>query len=420
MHIGIITYGSRGDVQPYVALALKLIQSGYKVTLAAPENFKSFVESYNVPFYAIYGNVEELIHSPECLEVIKSGNNLAFIKFMFSTLSVNRDKVFTDIYRFCNSVDGVITNNIGSTTVSVAVEHLHKKMIIFQLNPPIIETREFPVPGMPFLNFTLLNKLSYRLFYKILWHYAKRDVLEFRRMIDLPPTGISVFETISKNKIPVLHAFSSQLIKRPSDWEQHHLITGFLSLDHNRYLQNHNDANTMRLDKWLADGDKPIYIGFGSIPVPDPLKLRQIIAHTLSTTGERIVLCSGWSKIPSLSNHPNLFVIPAVNHQWLFPKCKVVVIHGGIGTLSTALKAGVPAVVVSLFVDQPVWGSIIAKKEVGLHLPWSKFTKRSFKKAIKKISSSAEIAENVKELSTKLNMEDGASKAVEHIKDYFN
>ena len=208
MHIGLFTYGSRGDVQPYIALALSLIEEGFDVTLAAPENFKDFIESFKISFYPIVGNAEEIVHSPECEKIIKSGNNLAFIKFLFKSLSNRRLELFESILGFCELVDAIVANNVGATTVSVAAEKLKLKMIILQLNPPAIETNAFPVPGMPFPNLAWLNKISYKLFYKLMWYFAKSDINEFRQIIGLPLSKHSVFKRITDARVPVIHAFS--------------------------------------------------------------------------------------------------------------------------------------------------------------------------------------------------------------------
>src|ERR1700733_3198850 len=82
MRYAIITYGSRGDVQPFIALALGLMARGHKVRLLAPENFKDFVEGFGVTFYPLHGNAEELLYLPEGLRVLKTGNAIAFLKYL--------------------------------------------------------------------------------------------------------------------------------------------------------------------------------------------------------------------------------------------------------------------------------------------------------------------------------------------------
>lgn len=417
MRIGLFTYGSRGDVQPYIALALRLIDEGYEVLVAAPENFKSFVESFDVPFYGLYGNAEEILHSKECQQIIKSGNNLAFVKFLFNALSDRRSELFNDILSFCRSVDALIVNNISATTVSVAAEYLNKHMFILQLNPPTIETAAFPVPGMPFLNHRRINKISYRIFYRILGHFAKRDIDDFRKMLGLPYSKASVFQIISNRKIPIIHTFSEALIPRPHDWDSHHVVTGFITLNEKDRQYNNFDEKSTDIDKWLKCGEAPIYIGFGSIPVPDVLKLKEIINAILNQTNERIILCQGWSVLPDMPKNGRLLIVTSANHQWLFPQCKLIITHGGIGTLTAALKAGMPSIVISIFADQPIWGNIVMKKQLGIHLPWRKMTSKRLLKTMFKICHDRKFADNATAMGKKLLNEDGTAAAAKFIRD---
>ena len=80
MNIGIFTYGTRGDVQPYIALALGLIDKGHHVVIAAPTNFRDFVEGFGIPFHPLYGNAEELMNSPGGKRVLQSGNVIRLMK----------------------------------------------------------------------------------------------------------------------------------------------------------------------------------------------------------------------------------------------------------------------------------------------------------------------------------------------------
>ncbi|MFD1258823.1 glycosyltransferase [Mucilaginibacter terrae] len=418
MHFGLFTYGSRGDVQPYIALALGLINRGHQVTLAAPQNFKYFVEDYGIAFHALHGNTEEIVYSPECLEVIKSGSDLAFVRFFIKIQHNIRYELFSSIINGCKAVDAVIANNVGCMQVSIAAEHLHKKLLIVQLNPPAIPTSAFALPGFDFINYQWYNKLTYRIMQRVVWRMAKPDLIEFRQLLRLPPFEQTIFKNLTDQKIPILHAFSEELIKRPTDWESHYPVTGFLTLNKSTRKSNATDTIPQDLVNWLQAGEKPVYIGFGSIPIPDPDRLSQIIQHLLTHTNHRILFCVGWSHIPNLPHHKNLFVVSSVNHQWLFPQCKTAIIHGGIGTLTAVLQAGIPPIVVSLFVDQPIWGKIIARKKAGMHLPWRKLNAQGLVKAIAETSTSV-LTLQAATMREKLNREDGVINAVNYIEGYF-
>lgn len=412
MHFGLFTYGSRGDVQPYIALALGLIQNGHQVTLAAPENFKGLVEGYGINFHALHGNAEELIYSPECLQVINSGNDVAFIKHLFNVLSNMKEPLLESLLSCGNKVDAFIVNNLGSDIYGAVAEKLGKKMVIVQLNPPNISTREFAMPGLDWINISWYNKLTYSIANAVLWKLAKKTTYTFRNLLQLPPLKQSIFKQYIEDKIPVIHAFSNELIGRPADWQEQHIITGFLSTP----PQSNYEIPT-HLANWLTQGNKPVYIGFGSIPVPSTQKLRNIIEHMLLHTNNRIVFCTGWSQIPDLPQHPNLFVISHANHQWLLPQCKTAVIHGGIGTLAAVLKAGIPVIVVSIFVDQPLWGKMIVEKQNGLHIPWRKLTAAKLLNAINQ-TAGTEMINRAKLMAENINHEDGVKNGVNAIEHY--
>jgi sterol 3beta-glucosyltransferase len=417
MHFGIFTYGSRGDVQPYIALALGLIGRGHEVTLAAPSNFKGLVEGYGIKFHALHGNAEEIIYTPECLKIIHRGNDVDFMRYLSDMLTQIKEPLLHDLLACAQTTDALIVNNLGANIYAAVAEKLHKKMLIVQLNPPIISTREFAVTNLNFINWGWYNRTTYSLVNAILWKILKRSTAIYRATLELPPLQKSITQKFIDDKIPVIHAFSNQLINRPADWQNHHSVSGFLTLPVNQ--QNKPTDNSLKLVTWLANGEKPVYIGFGSIPVPDASKLGNIISHLLITTNHRIVFCEGWSHIPNLTTHPNLFVLSTTNHQWLLPQCKAAVIHGGIGTLAAVLKAGIPVVIVSIFADQPLWGTIMQQKKAGLHLPWRKLSAKKLVKALDKVTQPAFTGEATL-LAQKINLENGVANALNTIENYFN
>ena len=415
MHYCLVTYGSRGDVQPFIYLALGLKKKGHRVTLAAPGNFKQLVEGYQIDFYPLFGDTEELVMSPEFRKVISTGSNIGFTRMALKTMRNTHTSVFDDVYKACGNADAIIAVNICILYAAAVAEKLGKKWLLIQLNPPMIPTREFPMPMFNFPDIKWLNNYTYIAINNILWQVQKKDYAMFRERLGLPPLKGSLFAKVIEDKVPMIHAFSPELISTPCDWDEHHIVAGF-------FKQPAPSAGdrvhlSAEFETWLAAGEKPLYIGFGSIPFPKPQKLSAIIKEILATSTIRIIYCSGWSELPDLPSNPNLFVIEKADHGWLLPKCRAAVIHGGIGTIAAVLEAGIPAIVASLFVDQPVWGKIIAQKKLGVHIPWRKLTARSILNALKQVEEPP-IAETVKEVNAKLMKEDGVAVAVQTIEKY--
>ncbi len=115
------------------------------------------------------------------------------------------------------------------------------------------------------------------------------------------------------------------------------------------------------LVNFLNREPKAIYIGFGSVTVPDPAGLTRIIIESVVKTGQRAVLVKGWGGIGNIEYPDNIFAIDSVPHDWLFPQLSAVVHHGGAGTVAAGLRAGLPTLVVPFFGDQFFWGHRVSK-----------------------------------------------------------
>lgn len=415
MRFCLITYGSRGDVQPFIALSLGLMTKGYEVTLAAPGNFKSFVEGYGIDFFSLHGDAEELVSSPECLKVINSGNNTAFIKMALKKTHEMRGPLLNDVYEVAKTADALIVVNTCVLYASAVAEKLGIKWYIVQLNPPMVPTRAFPMLMLNLPNISWLNPLSYKILNNILWQAQKKDNAEFRQRLDLKPLKGTAFQDVLRKKIPMVHAFSPEFISRPADWAPHQLVAGFFSMPVNP--PEKPSCIPEGLEDWIKAGDKPLYIGFGSIPFPDRNLLARVIEELLDKTSTRIIYCTGWSPEVQLKPHVNLFVIDQADHGWLMPQCSAALIHGGIGTVSGVIRAGIPAIVASIFVDQPTWGKIVAERNLGVHIPWRKLSFQTLTNALK-ICAGPEITNRVKEVSQILKAEDGVNTAISIIESY--
>src|ERR1700712_2192806 len=136
MHYAILTYGSRGDVQPFIALALGLQKRGHKVTVAAAENFKSFVESYALPFFPLYGSVEDLLQEPESIALLKTGSTFAFVKHLQKAEDKTRPQVNAGLLELCKQADVLISSTLNIFYVASIAEKLDKRWAMIIPNPP--------------------------------------------------------------------------------------------------------------------------------------------------------------------------------------------------------------------------------------------------------------------------------------------
>lgn len=416
MHFGLFTWGTRGDIQPFVALSLGLIEQGHQVTMFAPENFRSFIEGYGVTYSALSGNADEILYTPEARRVLRTGNTIALVRLMQKGGRKLQPLVNLDLYQGCQKVDVIISSVLCQVWIACIAEKLNKKWGVITFSPPTTPTREFPFSGFSFPDRPRFNWFSHKLFEYVYWTFNKNAINQFRLSISLPVLKTNILDRITNENILNLYAISPSLIPRPGDWPSNSDITGFLSLS-GRNNDPKQETSVELLD-FMEKGDPPVYIGLGSMPIPDPDLFRNIISEILKTTSHRIIFCEGWSKVPDMPRHNNLFVLSYIDHEWLLPQCKLAIIHGGAGTIATVLKAKIPMIITSVVGDQPWWGKMIESRSLGLHIPFKKLSTQRLLWLIDRVQT-MHIRENVISIGDKISGEDGLKNSLEHINRYF-
>ena len=212
-------------------------------------------------------------------------------------------------------------------------------------------------------------------------------------------------------KVPFTYMWSPSLVSKPKDWGPEIDIGGFVFLDLASDYKPPKD-----LSDFLDAGDPPVYIGFGSIVVDDPDRFTQMIFKAVEMAGVRALVNKGWGGIGGEGkNTPeNIFMLENTPHDWLFPRVKAVVHHGGAGTTAIGLKCGKPTMIVPFFGDQPFWGAMVAEAKAGAHecIPYKKLTAERLAEGIKQCMSE-ESQQNVQKIADSIVHEgDGAENAV--------
>ncbi len=408
MKYGIITTGSRGDVQPFIALALALKEKGHEATIIASENFREFVEGFGLPFIPIAGDTERLINSPQALKLLEGGNVFKFFYHLQKVSAQSADQSNRDILEAGSSFDGLITSILPLAIAYSVAEKYRKKCAVVFLSLPPIPTREFPYEVLGTKGHPWINRLSYRLM-GLGYAMISGQVNRFRKGIGLP--RVNVMKACLESDMLAITAVSQRLIREPGDWPPNAHVSGFF------YLPSSARAEIPEgLEDWLTKGDTPVYMGFGSIPIPDQERLFRALQGLLAQ--RRVVFGSGWSILTDIPSHPNLFVTKYVNHDWLLPRCSAAIIHGGIGTIGAALRSGIPVIVVSILADQPVNGKMIEQKKLGFHIPFKTLSPERLLQALD-AAQDAQIIQNCKAAAAHIGAEDGLGKAVQLIETYF-
>ncbi len=383
-NISIVASGTRGDVQPYVALGKGLKEAGYNVRLLSSENFETLVREAGVEFYSTGESIEAIIQSDEWHKTLESSNFLKILAQMQRELKRYARTLAQRIPALLEGSDMIVAGAGGLGGVFAVADMLKIPMMQAYVFP-FAPTREFPSPLVPNLPFgRLLNPISFHLTRQMLWQSSKvgdsatREVLRLKKGSFWGP-----FRMLAERKVPALYGYSRHVLPVPQDWDNTQNVTGYWFLDEPDGWNPPPD-----LVEFLKAGPPPVYIGFGSMGSRNPQEAGQLAVEALERSGQRGILASGWGGI-SLSNLPqNVHLISSIPHTWLFERMSAVVHHGGAGTTAAGLRAGVPSIIIPFMGDQPFWGKRVADLGVGpMPIPRKKLTSQRLAEAIREAVS---------------------------------
>jgi len=351
MKITILTYGSRGDVQPFIALAVGLQKAGHAVRLAAPHRFEDFASTYGIPFVPLAGDPE--IISQRLNDA--GANPISMVRAMSDYIFSIADQVARQAFAACDEADLIVHSFLFTTGGHSLARKLGIPDISIQTFPIFAPTRAFPPVSMPDLPPGPLSYFFHWLTTQIFWHGGNAG---FRRLKKANPDtfNLDLYWPFSPDgdrlRTPLLLASSPMVIPRPDDWTAPHIhIPGYFFLNTRDTYQP-----SAALAGFLAGGEPPICVTFGSMIHRDSERIYRAVLDAIDQTGNRAVILTGWDGLRENYLPENIFVAESVPHDWLFLRCKAVIHHGGAGTTAAGLRAGIPNIVVSFAADQPFWG----------------------------------------------------------------
>jgi len=424
MKILILTIGTRGDVQPYIALGRALMASGHDVTICTCSHFEPFVREYGLGYAYVNNDFIDFMHTPEGKIILGNAGSfwktLVTLAPMISKLGDLQERQMADVWTACKeSAPDLILYHPKALGAPDFAEKLGVPCMLAFWLPIYVPTTEFPAMGFPALPLGPGYRWStYHLIRKILLMMSKR-VGKWRKQNGLHPRSPGFRMRLPDGRpIPVLHGFSRYIIPRPEDWPETAIVTGFWFL--NREEDWHPPPS---LTEFLSSGEPPVYFGFGSIFGRDPKRVTQIVLEAIQRTGVRAILARGWGGLEpgDSAQSESVMFIDAAPHSWLFPKVKAVVHHGGCGTMAAGLLAGKPSIICPFFGDQPFWGRHVERLGVGPPpIPQKRLTVASLCHAIDTVINDSTMHENASILGGRLRRENGTSNAVAFITKWMN
>ncbi len=413
MHLSIVAVGSRGDVQPYLALGLGLQQAGYQVQVCADRLFEHLVASTGLPFTPITAAPVNMMQQ----NLSQLGGPVKLMGWLNRHFKPLARSFFSELASATRQTDAILYSTLAFAGYHVAEKHGIPALGVY--NVPITPTHAFQNPSFSavpdwFPYKRSYNWWSFRLANQLFIHLIKPIVNECRsQVLGLKPLSGSFYRHLDISRLPLVYGFSPNLLPRPDDWGEWLKVSGHWFLETRSGWQP-----PAELLRFMDAGSPPIYIGFGSMVDEQIQQSTPIILGALQRLGLRGILMGGWGGLGLGKLPETIFCLDSVPHTWLFPQVATVVHHGGAGTTATGLRFGRPTVIIPFFADQPFWGWRVHALGCGPKpIPFARLTIANLAEAMNTALNPA-CLQNAQGLSEKLRLEDGVGKAVGFIQAY--
>ena len=410
MKYTMICIGSTGDVRPYVLLGSELRARGHEVSICAFGDFQGMVESAGMRFLPLAGDIKALMGA-----VMRPGmsSGISFLNQVRVSLKAMLSPFLRCLEDACEGADVIVSTYFGEIIQSIAEMH----------GVPFIQTHYFPMdpnnvtpiaaaPGQRVGR--AWNRVTYPLAYLIISTLERAYLSEWRAAHGMRPRKITSKPDyqINGHQIPVLYAMSPLLMPRPRSWGANIHMTGFWMSD-----QKIDYTPDEKLAAFLAEGPKPVYIGFGSMTSGDMGETLRIVLQAVRESGVRAVIATGWGEV-DIPEQKNVCAVDYVPHEWLFQQVAAVVHHGGAGTTAAGVLAGKPTLVIPFGGDQPFWAMRVRMLGIGPKpIRRDKLTVAKLSSALHNLVTVKTYRVAARELGERLRMENGkgiAANIIEH------
>lgn len=412
MKFSILCIGSYGDVAPYVALGAKLKDEGHDVTIGTHEKAKALCERFSLQFHPIGGDLTVQTSVEESRELFEARGFKKLISFFKLLRLFHRvlDIHFKDCLKVTQGADVLIYH-----PSAFAGPHLaeHFKMTAIRMNlQPEIPTSQHPscAISMPKWLGRVGNVIGHFIAQQLLWRLFRGKINRLRHeVLKLPKSPF--WKPTNYSNIRDLVAFSPSLIQRPTDWDPSVAMVGFCRLQEaDRWVPPEG------LQRFLSEGEPPLYLGFGSLTEAFSSSIVATIIDVLKIKKIRTIIPKNLEGLKELDLPSHILPVDYVPHDWLFPRVSAIVHHGGVGTLSAGLHAGKPTWIIPCIFDQFFFGEKVFEWGVGPQ-PLAKvhFNRNDFEKRLDQLLQKASYREKALQFQQSLNQENGVESACKWI-----
>jgi sterol 3beta-glucosyltransferase len=407
MKIAILTYGSRGDVQPFLALAVGLQKAGHAVTLAAPHRFENFISKYGISFAPLAGDPEEISR----IMNDAGDNSFRLINGMKAYIFDIAPQVVMDVRAAIAGAEMLVHGFLFTTGAHSFAREMGIPDVSVQTFPMFAPTRAFPNVSQAKIPPGMLSYFSHWFATQIFWYGGNSGYYQLRRSVstDLPVKLYWPFTPSPDRPVtPLLFAYSQIVLPRPAEWKAPNLhLIGYLFLD-----TGDKYRPPSVLDDFLASGEAPVCVSFGSMVNREAERIHRVVYEALRHLHWRGIVLSGWGGYQNPDKNEDILYLDDAPHDWLFPRCKVIIHHGGAGTTAAGLRSGKPNIVVPHMGDQLFWGRRVAALGAGPQpIPVKQLTAGRLVAALVQTEDTA-LQARAREMGRLIRSEDGVGEAV--------
>lgn len=416
MRVALVTYGTRGDVQPFVALGLALRARGHDVVVAAPRNHVAFIARAGLTAVPLSGDSDAILASEQGQRWVMEGSLLRLAQALLSQFRAQIDAVDADAHAAIDGADIVVSNVF---VAAVARAHAEQQNIPWTVAhtfpgrptrafPPVVLDAPHHLPGP-------VNRATSVALHALFWRALRKLDDSVRARHGLAPARDEPTEALARAGTPGLHLWSPTLLPTPSDWPAFEVATGFCALPSEARRGLGEDVAARALEDFLAAGPPPLYLGLGSMPLVQADRTLALFVDVVSALGARAVVAGMPASVDVSGLPASMITTAAVDHDVLFPRCAGVLHHGGAGTTHASVRAGRPAFVCTVFGDQPFWGRVVAQHGVG---GWTHFRHLTRERCLRGLGSlfDGDVVARAAGLGARLQAEpNGADAAAVHV-----
>jgi sterol 3beta-glucosyltransferase len=399
MQLLIPTIGSRGDLQPYIALGIGLQKAGYSIVIASHPLFRELVESYGLTFAPIGPDIDLALEVARLRGNARSldGGFMRVMRFSFDML----EKAHPEILRLAEQSDGIIVSHTAAG--SIEADQLHLPSISVTLFPQAIPAKD---PKQ-----SIFAKAAFGIIGAGMGLVMTRPLDQIRRRIGLQPMGPTGITSPVLNLIPV----STSVVQPSPFWEPRQRMTGFWFAD---TPQQWNPPQA--LADFLAAGEKPVVISLGAMSLgqKDAEGLVDLMVRSIQQAGVRAVIQGFQETMQNRTLPETIFSCGSIPHVWLLERAAALVHHGGFGTTAAGLQAGIPQLVIPFIIDQYLWGNLVAEKGVGPKpIARKDLTVEKLSAALRLLYRDTAMKENAQRIGAAIRTEDGVGTAIRLINE---